>query len=1523
MKRLPLFLLTMVTMMLSAVSIQADDITPGYYLMKGSAASTNPDAYMRTTSSDLPRLVEFTIPEAFTAKEKCFIWKVEPMSDGKYSIQNLADKRYLGGQTGTWKHHGTMSQAPHAITFTASGSGDGTFKLDADLDAESGFGTALRPGTGWETIYLWYCDNQQGEAPAWVFEPVDAAIIEQVAQMQLPYSGVDIEEGYYYVRSHLENTSKPGAYLYGNEGDRFRMYQDQCGELSTTELTMDLSKYVFQVTRVEGGYAFRNICTERYLGGSPNTNGHHAGSVLQAAPITIGTGSKEGSYTILDEYQPVNGFLPAYLNSGSEAFAWWAGSAEWLTSSINWNLIKLDDEAVENAMAKVVTVVGSMEGANWDPTSYDYKLQHQGKGVYTGEISVADEANGYGSFSIYTRKAEGDENPNIYSGSSAGYELYVGVNEKCGLYTEGFTWKVEAGIYLVTFDLKNRTIRINDPSAPEVVQGRAHAALDAAIRRAEAEWPHIDLSELKAILADESSTDEQLQAATASIPGLIRAHILERMVIDGTATNPFDVTQLLVNPTCDSRNGWNGTILDYSNHTMNAQNKDFTVYQQVTDLPNGVYMVSVSNASAAGRAVIYTLSSDARNWSSCVVGTAEEMDVTEVMAYVSDGILTIGASCENEGAGDAFVADNWKLAYLGNQPDALSLIATSYDDLYDGVEDLMCSAASKQTFTSAIEAVNGIQDMESAAQLYSALVASRDNLLRSQQDYTSYQNAVAEVRATLEQNGELTGLAAMLLIEYLDELVAPGDEFPNGSYPYIIANGNVDDNMAEEIAYLQELLSSALRGGAVEGTIVDDLFKNLKFEEPDFAGWTEEHEGPGTCSGMHGASENNVAGWYDMNRVSMTQTVDGLPDGIYEVTFRGFYRTGAVSASSSDDLMPAFFQVGDKRTPFLNIWEGALPESEAIEGVNCSSDDYSNSDVRIPNMPYGAAIALNANRYVQTVYGCSQNGQLTIGVNQDSFPSYRYGWLIVDDISIRFVGQNLEAAQAMAEAQSVRATTLTASFISCSSVITDAIFENISQETNTLEECLSKATILDSLCDRFLQSASIFTRLEEVCMDYQQAVQNAYDHKRLTQEEYDEHFALSTNTLEGIYSGSFTDEEAQELITRMEQLTVELTPQLTDGYYYIIASEVSTAPNYYLYASSSDLPHMVTHPGEGLTQAKEKGFVWRVHRLENGDITIQSITDHRYLGGQESVHYHYGTLGREPIAITPTYYSYYTNGNTSTTEVWKLNAATQYASGYGTSMRPGIGGEALILWYCDNQYGEAPAWKFEPVDAEVVAGLEEYVAEYEGDDVAEGFYYVRAAATNPSKANAYLYNTTTDICCTKLDTQSETLSTEEVPEDKIDHIYYIKKEQDGYSFLNMATKRYLAGTYNSNGHLVGSSARSASMTIGHDAETDTYTILDESQLANNYLPAYLNSGYETTAWWVGTDDFKANIYWNLIPVSYEDPDGIIDISTSNGTGALPVDGIYSINGQKVSGRSLQSGLYIIVIDGVARKVMIK
>ena len=110
--------MTLLTLLLVSSMVKASDIAPGYYYMKGTEASTANGYYLRATSSDLPRMITHKMPETPTLDEKPFIWKVESMDGGFYSIQSIYDHRYLGGQVGSFAHHGSMSDSPHAIKFT-------------------------------------------------------------------------------------------------------------------------------------------------------------------------------------------------------------------------------------------------------------------------------------------------------------------------------------------------------------------------------------------------------------------------------------------------------------------------------------------------------------------------------------------------------------------------------------------------------------------------------------------------------------------------------------------------------------------------------------------------------------------------------------------------------------------------------------------------------------------------------------------------------------------------------------------------------------------------------------------------------------------------------------------------------------------------------------------------------------------------------------------------------------------------------------------------------------------------------------------------------------------------------------------------------------------------------------------------------------------------------------------------------------------------------------------------------------
>ena len=85
--------MTLLTLLLVSSMVKASDIAPGYYYMKGTEASTANGYYLRATSSDLPRMITHQMPETPTLDEKPFIWKVESMDGGFYSIQSIYDHR--------------------------------------------------------------------------------------------------------------------------------------------------------------------------------------------------------------------------------------------------------------------------------------------------------------------------------------------------------------------------------------------------------------------------------------------------------------------------------------------------------------------------------------------------------------------------------------------------------------------------------------------------------------------------------------------------------------------------------------------------------------------------------------------------------------------------------------------------------------------------------------------------------------------------------------------------------------------------------------------------------------------------------------------------------------------------------------------------------------------------------------------------------------------------------------------------------------------------------------------------------------------------------------------------------------------------------------------------------------------------------------------------------------------------------------------------------------------------------------
>lgn len=106
-----------------------------------------------------------------------------------------------------------------------------------------------------------------------------------------------------------------------------------------------------------------------------------------------------------------------------------------------------------------------------------------------------------------------------------------------------------------------------------------------------AEEKSIDVSDEKAIYANEDATVEALNAAVESI----QAKIKNQLANGATVDNPADMTASVNNPgfADGKKTGWNGTDPAFGEGAAEFYQKNYDIYQTLKGMPNGVYGVSV------------------------------------------------------------------------------------------------------------------------------------------------------------------------------------------------------------------------------------------------------------------------------------------------------------------------------------------------------------------------------------------------------------------------------------------------------------------------------------------------------------------------------------------------------------------------------------------------------------------------------------------------------------------------------------------------------------------------------------------------------------------------------------------------------------------------------------------------------------------------------------------------------------------------------------------------------------------
>ena len=857
-------------------------------------------------------------------------------------------------------------------------------------------------------------------------------------------------------------------------------------------------------------------------------------------------------------------------------------------------------EAIEPAFLDEVIVYGQVKDCRWQvlgenpETGAKARLKHQGDGIYTGQITLEESTDGYSDFCIRACFAAAN-NEGRYSSSVPNLNLLPGVNYDCDRYYGDRNWRVPVGTYNITFDISKQTIRINTLDDPDRVVTLAYAELEVAIAEAEERFPGIDLSSVKSVLENSESTDEQLIEAYNRLPELQLAHLLALMN-DASESNPVNATYLIKGADCTDSNGWGGSSMKYSNGILTTNNKDFNTHQDLTSLPNGVYRLSLKGTSRYGAGNIFysqptQLSPTQRNimlyatasgvrankpfgdihdtqyGSLASEGASSEADFcgagwysptdvktaklwieqgryadNHVYAYVSDGTMVIGLTRENHQNDDMLYADDWELTYYGDGTEALALIAT---DIEEANADYQLAIAQSSVKDALEEILAQAKNASNLTETYKKLVETENALRKSIIAYASYQQKIQSIKAQLASQAELTGPAALILNDYLNEENEPSELFPHGTANYILANGNLnEEELSQEEAFADELLSNALKGNIVPGTDITSLFTNADWTQKDWTGWdvkkTENNNASANSS--NGPEGMKVATWYNWASGTITQTLEGMPDGIYAFTYNGFLRTGKADQVQSDDDINTFAIVGEMRTPILGIYDGALSVNDAIEGENCASDDYKTDDVRFPASANGASIAFKAGRYSQTAYGMAKDGILTIGWINDGFPNYQEGWFATGAIKVVYLGASDEAASAMVEAAQVRGENIMASPIGFREETRINLGESLESKADNYEAKCEKALNINKYCIEARESAPYYMDLENAINGFSDRAAYAWSHNGLSQDKYNdiqgEVGAVQVNIMLGTYSNN----EAESLTKVYTQRALDLIP---------------------------------------------------------------------------------------------------------------------------------------------------------------------------------------------------------------------------------------------------------------------------------------------------------------------------------------------------------------------------------------------
>ena len=566
-------------------------------------------------------------------------------------------------------------------------------------------------------------------------------------------------------------------------------------------------------------------------------------------------------------------------------------------------------------------------------------------------------------------------------------------------------------------------------------------------------------------------------------------------------------------------------------------------------------------------------------------------DGFETYAIVpKDGTLTFGVMIENANY-NWVAAKNFRVYYMGDSYESLDYVRKNSDMFAQPFpEETFAMQQLLDDYNNAIPNYGKAQNAEELLDAVQKLVSLSESVQNNANAYKAYKDRVDGLKAGIE-NGEidLDGPDADILFDYLDDLgeeLGPDSEtaveygFKNGYSAYIIANRLLKtEEITEELEFLNKLYDAAVRTSLKDGTDLTNLIVNPGFEEElvdgKGKGWSLDTSKGGTGSltnwrGGDSDGKNYCAEAYEQN-FDVYQEIEGVKDGIYEVSVQAFYRGGWPEAAwnnykkdpemKGDAKVYSEVYLNEFSTPIRNVMEITLDDVSQFT----SKDNYSSfavtgeggetTNVFVPNGMASASTSFSLEdpekNYTMSAYGLVTDGKIRLGIRRLTTPPSNAGtWTLWDNFKLTYRAKNPElAAQVLdAKAKELNELLTTSEENMTDPVIQNSVYAYTESQKSDLSDAAKYEVLIETndaivaAKENILQVGAYKTANEA----YQAACDELEKVDESQEAEIWNQIDEMDNELEGDAFRSLSTEDLVTLIAKVEDFTKEVQADIDD-----------------------------------------------------------------------------------------------------------------------------------------------------------------------------------------------------------------------------------------------------------------------------------------------------------------------------------------------------------------------------------------